>query len=82
MQICTSSGPVLISSVQAPFRLPRHYPENLLDRKTVNVVKTKVVKLAAAHVLHWMAKGGFVWMTKSLSINSTLLFFICEGGLL
>jgi hypothetical protein len=38
---------------------------------TANLVKTKVVKSTAAQALHWMAKGGFVWMMNSLSIIST-----------
>jgi len=48
---------VLISSVQAPFRLSEYYSENLIDKKVVNLVKTNVVKFVAIHELLCVGRG-------------------------
>ncbi len=55
--ICTISGSVLISSVQAPFRLSKYYPENLLDKKVVNLVEIDMVKFVVARELLCVGRG-------------------------
>ena len=49
--------------------------ENLLDREMANVVKVGMAKLAVAHSLLWMDKGGFVWKQdhyRSFQLNFSL----------
>jgi hypothetical protein len=62
---------VPISSVQALFHLSAYNPENLLDRKMVNVVKIGTVELAATHMLLSVDMRWIYVKIKPLSVIST-----------